>query len=116
MVAFKYLLEPLTRGEEVKLAEVKAVLHPFLRETDAYLARLRQLQVPTCALSFKRRAVRFESRVRATEAKTVPLLEEGGSTAVAAYGKRTRPALEAEQRHLGEAAAVFTHGGPADRC
>lgn len=116
VVAYKYLLEPLAKGEEVNLAEAKAVLHPFLRQTDAYLARLRQLRVPACALSFKRRTVRFESRVRALEAKTLPLLEKGGSPAVAAYGKRTRPEFDAEQKRLGEASAEFIHGGTGDRC
>jgi hypothetical protein len=109
-------LVPLAKGEEVELTEARTVLRPFLRVTDAYMARLRQLRVPACALSFKRRTVRFESRVTDIEAKTLPLLEKGGSPAVAAYGKRTRPALTAEQKRLGEASAAFFHGGPGDRC
>ncbi len=107
IVAYKYLLVPLAKG---------AVLDPFLRATDAYLARLRQLRVPACALPFKRRAVRFESRVRDVEAKTLPLLEKGGSAAVAAYGRQTRPALDAEQKRLGESSAAFVHGAHGDRC
>jgi hypothetical protein len=116
VVAYKYLLAPLAKGEEVKLGEAKAVMQPFLRDTDAYLARLRRLRVPSCALTFKRRVIRFESSVTDLEAKTVPLLEKGGSAAVAAYRKQTSPALEAEQKRLGEASGAFTHGGPGDRC
>jgi hypothetical protein len=116
VVAYKYLLDPLAKGEEVKLGEAKAVMRPFLRVTDAYLARLRRLSAPSCARSFIRRTVRFESRVTALEAKTVPLLEEGGSAAVAASRERTSPALEAEQHRLAEATSAFTHGGSGDRC
>jgi hypothetical protein len=116
IVAYKYLLAPLAKGEEVKLGEARAVVRPFLRASDAYLARLRELRVPACALSFKRRTVRFESRVQNVEAKTIPLLEKGGSAAVAAYGRQTRPAMDAEQKRLGEAAAAFIHGGPGDPC
>jgi hypothetical protein len=116
IVAYRYLLVPLAKGEEVKVGEAKAVMGPFLRATDAYLVRLKRLRVPSCALPFKRQTVRFETRVAAVETRTLPLLEEGGSAAVAAYGRRTRPALDAEQQRLSEAATAFTHNGLADRC